>query len=170
LNAAAIGQSNVQSQAEAMGRSLFASQTTDTTISDQQFVTNLYEGFLQRGPDSGGLSFWTGQAAGGAANRQNVLNAFATCSAFRALSGTLYRETFWLVGDHLGTPRMVVDKSGSMAGVKRHDYLPFGEELLAGTGGRTTSQGYSQFDGDRFKYAKLERDDETGLDYAKARY
>src|SRR5205814_7037376 len=30
--AAAVGQSNVQSQAETMGRGLFASQVTDTTI------------------------------------------------------------------------------------------------------------------------------------------
>jgi YD repeat-containing protein len=48
----------------------------------------------------------------------------------------------WLVTDQLGTPRMVFDKSGSLATVKRHDYLPFGEELSAGTGGRTTTLGY----------------------------
>ena len=36
----------------------------------------------------------------------------------------------WLVGDQLGTPRMVADGTGSLAGIKRHDYLPFGEELL----------------------------------------
>ena len=53
LNAAAgQGLSQVQSQAEAMGRSLFASQVTDYSITDQQFVTNLYEGFLQRGPST----------------------------------------------------------------------------------------------------------------------
>ncbi|MGB8507876.1 MAG: discoidin domain-containing protein [Pyrinomonadaceae bacterium] len=76
----------------------------------------------------------------------------------------------WLVSDQLGTPRMVIDKTGSLSGVKRHDYLPFGEEIGAGVGGRTTQQGYSQQDGNRKKWAKLERDDETGLDYSKARY
>jgi RHS repeat-associated protein len=76
----------------------------------------------------------------------------------------------WLVSDQLGTPRMVADLSGSLAGVKRHDYLPFGEEIGAGVGGRTTGQGYGQLDGNRKKWAKLERDDETGLDYAQARY
>jgi hypothetical protein len=30
----------------------------------------------------------------------------------------------WLVTDQLGTPRMIFDKSGSLASVKRHDYLP----------------------------------------------
>lgn len=52
----------------------------------------------------------------------------------------------------------------------RYDYLPFGEELVAGIGGRTTAQGYGQVDGNRKKWATYERDDETGLDYAQARY
>ena len=38
----------------------------------------------------------------------------------------------WLVTDHLGTPRMVIDQTGTLANIKRHDYLPFGEELFAG--------------------------------------
>lgn len=78
-------------------------------------------------------------------------------------------EVHWLVSDHLGTPRMIVDKTGMLSGVKRHDYLPFGEELSAGTGGRTTAQGYVG-DNVRQQYTKYERDNETGLDYAKARY
>jgi RHS repeat-associated protein len=171
LNAAATqSQDAVKAQAETFGRGLFAAQVLDLSIPAQQFVTNLYEGFLQRGPDAGGLSFWTSQAGTTAASRQNVLNAFATCPAFRELSGTLYRETFWLVGDHLGTPRMVVDKSGSLAGVKRHDYLPFGEELSAGTGGRATTQGYSATDNVRQKFTSKERDAETNLDFFGARY
>jgi RHS repeat-associated protein len=76
----------------------------------------------------------------------------------------------WLVTDQLGTPRMIIDKTGSLAGVKRHDYLPFGEELFAGTGGRTTAQGYSASDNVRQKFTSKERDNETGLDYFLARY
>jgi RHS repeat-associated protein len=64
---------------------------------------------------------------------------------------------------------MVIDQTGSLSGVRRHDYLPFGEEIQAGVGGRTTSQGYVD-DNLRQKWAKLERDGETGLDYAQARY
>jgi RHS repeat-associated protein len=75
----------------------------------------------------------------------------------------------WLVSDQLGTPRMVVDKSGTLSGIKRHDYLPFGEELFAGTGNRTTAQGYVA-DGVRQKFTQKERDNETGLDYFLARY
>jgi hypothetical protein len=74
----------------------------------------------------------------------------------------------WLVADQLGTPRMVADLSGSLSGIKRHDYLPFGEELQAGTGGRTAAQGYTN-DNVRQQFTGYERDNETGLDYAQAR-
>src|SRR5205807_778182 len=76
----------------------------------------------------------------------------------------------WLVSDQLGTPRMIFDQSGSLSGVSRHDYLPFGEELFAGVGGRTTAQGYSASDGVRQHFSQKERDNETGLDYFNARY
>ncbi len=75
----------------------------------------------------------------------------------------------WLVPDQLGTPRIVLDQTGSLANVKRHDYLPFGEELFAGTAGRTVAQGYAS-DGVRQQFTQKERDVETGLDYFLARY
>ena len=165
--AAAQGQSAVVAEAEQMGRELFSSQVTDQTISDTQYIINLYEGFLQRGPDQGGLNHWPAQAA---QSRQYVLGYFATYSATRELAATLYREVDWLVADHLGTPRMVVHKSGALAGVRRHDYLPFGEEIVAGTGGRTVQTGYSNSDTVRQKFTGYERDAETNLDYAQARY
>ncbi len=171
LNAAAAqGPEALKVAAEAMGRSLFAPQVTDLSLPAEQYVTNLYEGFLQRGPDAGGLSFWTAQAGTTAQSRQTVLNAFAACDPFKELAGALYRETFWLVSDHLGTPRMVVDRTGSLAGVKRHDYLPFGEEIGAGSGGRALAQGYGSSNTVRQRFAGKERDFETGLDYLGARY
>lgn len=75
----------------------------------------------------------------------------------------------WLVADHLGTPRMVLDESGSLANVKRHDYLPFGEELIP-QGLRTGALGYTTGDGVRQQFTAKERDNETGLDYFGARY
>ncbi len=75
----------------------------------------------------------------------------------------------WLVTDQLGTPRMVIDKAGSLSKVKRHDYLPFGEELYVGVGGRTWQQGYTG-DNVRQQFTGYERDQETGLDFAQARY
>jgi RHS repeat-associated protein len=76
----------------------------------------------------------------------------------------------WLLADHLGTPRMVVDQTGSLANLKRHDYLPFGEELFPPAGGRSAALGYSGGDGVRQQFTRKERDWETGLDYFGARY
>ena len=78
----------------------------------------------------------------------------------------------WLIADHLGTPRLVVDKTGSLSGVTRHDYLPFGEELMVGMGNgsiRSTGMGY-QADSVRQKFTGYERDTETDLDFAQARF
>jgi RHS repeat-associated protein len=75
----------------------------------------------------------------------------------------------WLIADHLGTPRMVFDKSGDLSKITRHDYLPFGEELFENIGGRSTGQGYAS-DGVRQQFTLKERDNETGLDYFLARY
>jgi RHS repeat-associated protein len=86
-----------------------------------------------------------------------------------SMAGSAQAELSWLVTDQLGTPRMVIDKSGSLAGVRRHDYFPFGEEIGAGVAGRTTAQGYVG-DNIRQKLTGHERDGETGLDYAQARY
>ena len=94
--------------------------------------------------------------------RERVLGAWQT--------GSSGADVRWLVADQLGTPRMVIARTGTLAGVTRHDYFPFGEEIQAGTGGRTTSQGYSRFDGVRLRFTSKERDDETGLDYFLARY
>jgi RHS repeat-associated protein len=64
---------------------------------------------------------------------------------------------------------MVFDQTGDLANVKRHDYLPFSEELIAPISGRTTAQGYAG-DGVRHQFTSYERDNETGLDFAQARY
>lgn len=86
------------------------------------------------------------------------------------VTATSGADVRWLVTDHLGTPRIIADKTGSLAGIRRHDYLPFGEELFAGTGNRTTQQGYQSNDGVRQQFTRTERDVETGLDYFGARY
>lgn len=75
--------------------------------------------------------------------------------------------TRWLVTDHLGTPRIITDQTGSLAGITRHDYLPFGEENFAGS--VRAGNGY-QSEGVRQKFTGYERDAETSLDFAQARY
>lgn len=86
-------------------------------------------------------------------------------------------EVRWLVTDHLGTPRMNIRGTGadggSLTSVTRHDYLPFGEELIAGIrrNGSNGQYGYEPPpDGVRQKFGSKERDNETGLDYFEARY
>jgi RHS repeat-associated protein len=90
----------------------------------------------------------------------------------------------WLLADQLATTRMIFDESGALANVKRHDYLPFGEELTGGTnlspspGIRKPALGYGCDPSDancfgdavRQKLTSKERDVETGLDYFVARY
>ncbi len=77
--------------------------------------------------------------------------------------------TQYTTSDNLGSPRVVTNSSAAV--VSRHDYLPFGEELAAGTGGRTTGIGFgNSADNNRKKFTGYERDTETGLDYAQARY
>jgi RHS repeat-associated protein len=65
---------------------------------------------------------------------------------------------------------MVIDQTGDLANMKRHDYLPFGEELFAPISGRSAAQGYAGGDGVRQQFTQKERDTETGLDYFGARY
>jgi RHS repeat-associated protein len=95
-------------------------------------------------------------------------NSYVPVDFQYAAAGTA--EVNWLVTDQLGTPRMMFDKTGALATTKRHDYLPFGEELSAGQGLRTTALGYGVADGVRQKFTQKERDIETGLDFFGARY
>lgn len=76
-------------------------------------------------------------------------------------------RTSYLTSDYLGSPRVTTDSAGAV--VSRHDYMAFGEEIYAGVGGRSSSQKYVD-DNIRQKYTGYERDDESGLDYAQARY
>ncbi len=71
--------------------------------------------------------------------------------------------------DNLGSPRVITDKNGNVT--SRRDFMPFGEELFAGTPNRTTAAKYS-ITGDalRKKFTGYEKDNETGLDFAEARY
>jgi RHS repeat-associated protein len=76
--------------------------------------------------------------------------------------------TSYLTTDHLGSTRVVTKSDGTVKA--RYDYLPFGEELGAGVGQRTTGMGYSAADSTKQKFTQKERDNESGLDYFGARY
>jgi RHS repeat-associated protein len=81
--------------------------------------------------------------------------------------------TLYLTPDHLGSTRLETNDLG--AAVAYHDYLPFGEEIPGGLGGRGSL--YGAVDGQTHKFTGKERDAlETGgsamqgLDYFGARY
>jgi len=71
----------------------------------------------------------------------------------------------YLTNDHLGSPRINTDANGNITA--RHDYMPFGEEIY--TAQRTQGLGYTG-DTVRQKFTGYERDIESDLDYANARY
>lgn len=76
----------------------------------------------------------------------------------------------YLTADHLGSTRLVTNSGGV---VKRYDYFPFGEQLSAGEGARTTAMGYTDrpaVDPVTERFTGKERDVETGLDYFGFRY
>ncbi|HSK73223.1 MAG TPA: RHS repeat-associated core domain-containing protein [Pyrinomonadaceae bacterium] len=75
----------------------------------------------------------------------------------------------YLTTDALGSVRVVSNSFGEIKA--RRDFLPFGEEIEANIGSRTTSQKYSAIGDDtRKKFATYQRDEETGLDFAQSRY
>jgi RHS repeat-associated protein len=77
--------------------------------------------------------------------------------------------TRYVTPDQLGSPRVLTNSGAGV--VSRHDYLPFGEEVGAGVGGRTTGMGFpGASDNVRQRFSGKERDVETGLDYFGARY
>jgi RHS repeat-associated protein len=74
--------------------------------------------------------------------------------------------TCYLSQDHLGNTRLVTDEAGNT--VARHDYRPFGEELVAGDGFRGAEWG--KYDGVTQKFTGQEHDGETQFDFFHARY
>jgi RHS repeat-associated protein len=71
----------------------------------------------------------------------------------------------YITNDNLGSPRINTDADGSVQ--TRTDYYPFGQVMTDPI--RIEENGYKS-DEVRKKFTGYERDDETGLDFAQARY
>lgn len=71
----------------------------------------------------------------------------------------------YLTQDHLGSPRVVTNGSGTVT--SRRDYSAFGEEIF--TQQRAAGLGY-QPDNIRQDYTGYQKDEESGLEFAQARY
>lgn len=65
----------------------------------------------------------------------------------------------YLTNDHLGSARINTDQNGNV--MARHDYQPFGEEIQRASYGADTN---------RKQFTAYERDKETDLNFAQARY
>jgi RHS repeat-associated protein len=76
--------------------------------------------------------------------------------------------TQFITTDHLGSTRAVADASGNLTDC--HDYLPFGEEILAATGNRPSCYTTGTNDQIAQKFTGDERDPETQEDFFQARY
>jgi RHS repeat-associated protein len=73
--------------------------------------------------------------------------------------------TCYLMADHLGSTRMLLDASGNPK--EKHDYLPFGEEISTAIDGRDMNWGGPD---PTQKFTGQERDAESGLDWFDTRY
>jgi len=101
-----------------------------------------------------------------------VYDAFGQLALEYSTSTPSQTGTHWLHTDHLGSTRLVTKANAEV--VSRHDFLPFGEEINAGVGGRTTALFYAANPYANInptqRFTSKERDEETGLDYFGARY
>ena len=76
--------------------------------------------------------------------------------------------TNYLTRDPLNSPRVITDAEGEV--ISRRDFMPFGEESQDVYGLRPTSLKYGVADEIRQKFTGYEKDTETQLNFAEARY
>jgi hypothetical protein len=70
----------------------FSGEYTAFGRNDTEFVTDLYNTFFNRGPDAGGLAFWTGQIAAGMP-REIVLVSFMFSTEFQTFTQGIFGNT-----------------------------------------------------------------------------
>jgi RHS repeat-associated protein len=142
----------------ALAAALTALQIDQTT----PYIDPVLIGFLENPTTATGIK----------ADHIRQLRQRATSGVGAAPAGGATFSLNWLITDQLGTPRIVIDLSGTLNAMRRFDYLPFGEELNSSNGLRGTTAGYAATSADRIrqKFTQYERDAETKLDFAEARY
>ncbi len=74
-------------------------------------------------------------------------------------------QVSYLTADHLGSPRIITDNVGKV--IARKDFNAFGDETASAQ--RTTALGYKPEE-IRQDYTGYQKDDESGLEFAQARY
>jgi YD repeat-containing protein len=118
-DAKSLGSSSMVETAHYLGGALFlSSEYSASTNTD--YVTDLYWAYLQRAPDSSGLSFWTGEA--NTYGREAVRYAFAESGEFSDLVTSVEVGTYPTTSGNFSTSRTdIVNRAGRG-----------GEDLLSG--------------------------------------
>lgn len=178
------GHNAVLGEAKALGRALFESaEYAARQRSDEEFVNDLYWGYLQRAPDAGGFRFWLDYVR--VNGRPATVTAFGASIEFDANVRGLCEiaevtgERHWLLTDHVGSVRVITDERGEVVG--RRDNQPFGQPVLdVGTteamGARSMSLSaapgtglWTWHNSVRPMFAGMEKDVGTGLDHTPFR-
>jgi RHS repeat-associated protein len=163
--------------AQQLGISVFGSSAyTGLGTTNTQYVNDLYEAYLQRDPaaDPSGVAFWTNEVV--LHGRTQVRLAFASSTEFNekvvklcpgtSSSTSTSANLKYILSDAQGSARVLMENNGTSSAIlARHDYLPYGEDISAGVGSRTTGQKYSITDKVRQRFAGTERDEANGLDH-----
>ena len=112
------------------------------------YIDGLYEAFRQVRP-AGIIEQNTIHVTPGA-------SCVAAIRVGTPLPGDATPATKYVLADHLGTAAIVSDETGSW--VNREEFSPYGETLLGSYARK------------RYRFAGRERDEESSLDYSRARY
>ena len=131
------------------------SETVAATLSATTFTTATENELRNTSPGTGEITVFVYDAAGKEIAEYSTIVANSTDA-----------KVNYLTADHLGQPRINTDQNGAVTA--RHDYMPFGEEI-GNIGDRTDGSGYGE-DSIRQQFTGYERDNESDLDFAEARY
>ena len=152
--------------ADAEGRTfVYDAENKQTSVSDPGGTVGQYfydgDGKRVKKTASGDNTVFVYDAAGQLIEEYSgpTLQIAYVYAGSRLLSTETSAGTNYLTNDHLGSPRINTDQSGTVTA--RHDYHPFGEEIARSGYGADTVR--KQFTG-------YERDIESNLDYAINRY
>ena len=88
------GAAAVESEVEAISSAFMSgSEYAARNRGNAQFVADLYDAFMRRGGDLGGVQFWIGQLDTGARTREQVRREFMASPEFRARVNAVLGET-----------------------------------------------------------------------------
>lgn len=126
-------------------------------------VNYSYDGNGLRVAKSNGTIYWRG-IEGGTLSETNSTGGLVSEYVFFGGARIARRDSSnnvsFIFTDHLGSTRVVTNATGTPC--YEADYTPYGGEI--------TPAGFSNTCSINYKFTGYERDSETGLDYAKARY